>query len=284
MLGFININKDKGVSSGFVVNKIKHFFKCKCGHMGTLDPLASGVLPIGLGQATRLFDALLQKNKKYVAEFDFAYSTPSFDLETEPDNYSSYIPTKAQIEEACQKFIGDIKQVPPLYSAICVDGVRSYKLARTGQTVELSAKDVTIHSIKVLEKLTDSKFKFEIDCSSGTYIRSIVRDIALELGVCGTMTNLTRAESGYFSLENSVTLEELFASSTPEKYIIKPDLVLNYDSIVLDEINATRLINGLDCKVNNKDGVYKVYNGEEFWGVGNVNSGIVKMSAFVRDL
>ncbi len=284
MLGFININKDKGVSSGFVVNKIKHFFKCKCGHMGTLDPLASGVLPIGLGQATRLFDTLLQKNKKYIAEFDFAYSTPSFDLETSPDNYSSFVPTKFELEKSVKKFVGDIKQVPPIYSAICVDGTRSYKLARSGQAIELPAKDVTINSIKVLEQITESKFKLEIDCSSGTYIRSIVRDIASDLGVYGTMTSLIRAKSGYFSLENSVTLEQLFTSTSPEKCIIKPDLVLTYDSIVLNEENAKKLINGLNCYVENVDGVYKVYNGEEFWGVGNVNNRILKMSAFVRDL
>ncbi len=284
MLGFININKDKGVSSGYVVNKVKHFFKCKCGHMGTLDPLASGVLPIGLGQATRLFDTLLQKNKKYIAEFDFAFSTPSFDLETSPDNYSSFVPTKDQIEKTVEKFVGNIKQIPPVYSAICVDGTRSYKLARSGQTIELPAKDVTINSIKILEQVTASKFKLEIDCSSGTYVRSIVRDIASDLGVYGTMTNLIRKQSGYFSLENSVTLEQLFSSKEPEKYIIKPDLVLSYDSLVLNEENAKRLINGLNCFVDNVDGVYKVYNGEEFWGVGVAQNGILKMSAFVRDL
>lgn len=284
MLGFININKEKCVTSAYVVNKIKHFFKCKCGHMGTLDPLACGVLPVGLGQATRLFDDLLKKDKKYVAEFDFAYSTPSFDLETKPDNFSEFIPTISQLQETIAKFQGDIMQVPPLYSAICVDGVRSYKLARTGQTVELPAKGVTIKSIRILEQITESKFRLEIDCSSGTYIRSLARDIAAEMGVCGTMTGLVRAKSGYFSLENSVTLEQLFSSDNPEKYIIKPDLVLNYDSLVLDETNAKRLINGLDCLVNVKDGVYKVYNGEEFWGVGNVNNGILKMTSFVRDL
>lgn len=284
MIGFICINKRVGDSSTYCVNKAKRKLKCKCGHMGTLDPLASGVLPIGLGQATRLFDILMDKRKTYIATFDFAYETPSLDLETQPVNFSQVIPTKTEIEKVLNGFIGDIMQIPPKYSAKFIDGKRSYKLARQGLDVDLKPKKVRVYDLKLLEQLTNSEFKFEIQCGGGTYIRSLVRDMALALGCFGTMTSLTRTKSGFFKIENSVGIDEFISDDDPTKYIIKPQDVLDFDTVVLSQVQAKRLIDGLYDEYALKDGLYKVFNGEEFWGVGEVRSNILKMKVYVRDL
>ena len=284
MLGFVNINKEKGVSSTYVVNKIKHHLKAKCGHMGTLDPLASGVLPVGIGQATRMFDILLDKEKTYLAEFDFSYTTLSLDLETEPFAYSDRLPSSGEVLSAAKKQVGELLQIPPSYSAKFVDGKRSYKLARHGVEVELAPKKVVISDVRLVNKVGDARYLFEISCSSGTYIRSIVRDMAKEMGIFGVMTDLKRIKSGSFTIENAVSLEEFLSSKVFSDYIISPDKVIDCPTIVLDSAFATRLINGLSDKFDYPDGFYKVYNESEFWGFANVSDGIIKMKAFVRDL
>lgn len=284
MIGFICINKKAGDSSTYCVNKVKRKVGKKCGHLGTLDPLASGVLPVGIGQATRLFDILLSKEKTYVATFDFAYSTPSLDLETEPDNYSLKIPTSDEINSVLPKLVGEIDQIPPAYSAKFIDGKRSYKLARKGEVVNLPPKRVTIYSIKLIEKLTDTSYSFEIKCGGGTYIRSIVRDLAELLNCYGVMTKLIRTKSGKFDINNSVTIDELIASEDVSKYIIKPESVLDYPEVRLSKNAAKRLIDGLFDEYDLSDGLYKVFNEDEFWGVGEVSSKVLKMKVYVRDL
>ncbi len=284
MIGFININKQSGVSSANVVYKIKKFLKVKCGHMGTLDPLAEGVLPIGLNQATRLFDILLDKEKSYLAEFDFSFTTPSLDLETEECARSRFIPSIDDIKSVLPALTGDVDQIPPSYSAKFVDGRRSYKLARRGVDVDLPPKRVNIAALTVEKQLSHSKFLFKIDCSAGTYIRAIVRDIAGALGVCGVMTKLTRTRSGNFTIENSFTLDEFLSSENYLDYIVKPQDAVTLPEIFLDETSATRLLNGLKDEFDFADGTYKVFNGDTFWGIGKVESGFIKMKAYVRDL
>lgn len=284
MIGFICINKKAGDSSTYCVNKVKRKVGKKCGHLGTLDPLASGVLPVGIGQATRLFDILLSKEKTYVATFDFAYSTPSLDLETQPDNYSSKIPSQEEISNVLPKLVGEVDQIPPAYSAKFVDGKRSYKLARKGEVVNLPPKRVTIYSIKLIEKLTDTSYSFEIKCGGGTYIRSIVRDMAALLNCYGTMTKLVRTKSGKFYINNSVTIDELMAAEDASKYVIKPETVLDYPEVRLSKNAAKRLIDGLFDKYDLSDGLYKVFNEDEFWGVGEVKSKVLKMKVYVRDI
>lgn len=284
MIGFICINKKAGDSSAYCVNKVKKKLKSKCGHLGTLDPLASGVLPVAVGQATRLFDILLNKEKTYVATFDFAYTTPSLDLETEPNRYSESLPSEEDINKVIPDLIGEVEQIPPSYSAKFIDGKRSYKLARKGVAVELPPKKVTIYSIKLLEKVTDSAFKFEIRCGGGTYIRSIVRDMAAALRCVGVMTNLTRVKSGEFDISNSITLEDFLDSKEPSKYLIKPETVLDYPTVTLDKTQSKRLLDGLKDVYDLPCGLYKVFSLDEFWGVGEVVGGILKMKVYVRDL
>lgn len=284
MTGFICINKKAGDSSSYCVNKVKKKLKSKCGHMGTLDPLASGVLPIAVGQATRLFDILLDKEKTYVATFDFAYSTPSFDLETEADNYSAVLPSKGDIEKVIPRLVGEVEQIPPSYSAKFVDGKRSYKLARKGIEVELKAKKVVIYSIKLLEQLSKSTFKFEIRCGGGTYIRSIVRDMANLLGCFGVMTKLVRVKSGKFEIDSSVTVDDFLNCEDVNGYFIKPEDVLDYPTLCLNQVQSKRLLDGLKDEYLQNDGLYKVFAGNDFWGVGEILNGILKMKVYVRDL
>ncbi len=284
MIGFLCVNKKAGDTSCYCVNKIKKKIKLKCGHLGTLDPLASGVLPIGIGQATRLFDTLLDKVKVYRAVFDFAFTTPSLDLETEPNNYSNLIPSLSDIEKVLPSLVGDIAQVPPDFSAKFIDGKRSYKLARQGIEVSLPPKNVKIYSIKILSKLSETSYEFEIKCGGGTYIRSIVRDMATQLNCYGVMTKLTRIRSGIFSIDNSVTIDEILAADSVEKFLIKPEDVIDYPKIVLDKTKAKRLLDGLKDSCEYPNGLYKVFNEDEFWGIGEVNFGILKMKVYVRDL
>ena len=153
MLGVLNINKPKGVTSSNVVVKIKKLLNIKkVGHMGTLDPLAQGVLPICIGKATRLFDYFLKKQKTYIAQFKFGEETDTLDLEGKIVKTSSYIPTKQDIAKALTTFIGEISQIPPMYSSKKIDGKKAYDLARQGETIEMKPCNVTIYDYKLFHK------------------------------------------------------------------------------------------------------------------------------------
>lgn len=215
--GIVNINKPEGFSSSDVVIKIRNFitkqtgFRQKVGHLGTLDPLATGVLPVAIGSATKLFDSYLTKTKTYIAEIFFGATTDTLDREGKKIFAETpfLMPETKIITDALESFLGTITQIPPIYSAIKVQGKRAYKLARDGKTVEMPKRIVEIFDIKLLDVDKDT-IKFETTCSSGTYIRSLVRDIAEKLGTIGYMSSLVRTKAGEFILENSVTLDEFF--------------------------------------------------------------------------
>lgn len=284
MNGFLNLYKPKGVSSARVLNAVKRSLKGETvGHMGTLDPLADGVLPVAIGKSTRLFDYLLDKNKEYVATVAFGFSTDSYDLEGEITQRSDVLPSDAELEAACKKLTGDIMQIPPIYSAKCVNGKRSYELARKGVAVELPPKKVTVKSIRVLDKISESEYKIKIVCGGGTYIRAIARDLGLLCGTVATMTSLTRTASGIFRIENSVTAEEFTSAAYKSALLVPPDEVIDYPIIRLDERRTERLYNGLYDVYDYPDGIYKVYSPTAFYGVGEVKNGKIKVKAYLRD-
>ena len=284
MNGFLNLYKTKGVSSARVLNAVKRSLKGETvGHMGTLDPLADGVLPVAIGKSTRLFDYLLDKNKEYVATVAFGFSTDSYDLEGEITQRSDVLPSDAELEAACKKLTGDIMQIPPIYSAKCVNGKRSYELARKGVAVELPPKKVTVKSIRVLDKISESEYKIKIVCGGGTYIRAIARDLGLLCGTVATMTSLTRTASGIFRIENSVTAEEFTSAAYKSALLVPPDEVIDYPIIRLDERQTERLYNGLYDVYDYPDGIYKVYSPTAFYGVGEVKNGKIKVKAYLRD-
>ena len=207
MIGFVNVNKPSGLGSSKVVSVLKkHFNIKKIGHMGTLDPLAEGVLPIAIGKATRMFDYMLEKNKTYIAQFTFGKTTDTLDSDGQVTETTTIIPTKNKILSILPKLIGRISQIPPQYSAKKVNGKCAYDFARNGEKVELSPKEIEIYDIKLLNQINNTTFEFEIECSGGTYIRSIARDMADLLNSKAYMSKLIRTKSGKFELNNSFTL------------------------------------------------------------------------------
>lgn len=281
MNGFLNIYKPKGMSSAHCLNKVKKKINYKCGHMGTLDPLACGILPIGIGQATRLFDHLLDKKKEYIAEFTFGYETDSLDLEGAVICKSDVVPTKDEIIALLPHLCGKVMQVPPAFSAKCIDGKKSYQLARKGISVDLPPKEVEIYSIQLVEDLSPI-FRFKICCGGGTYIRSICRDMAYALKSYATMTALERTASGFFTKENCVHLDEFLSADNPINLLIKSDEPLLYKKIVLNIEQATRLLNGLRDKYDYPEGKYCVYCEDEFWGVGIIENQKLYVKPYVR--
>ncbi len=282
MKGFINLIKLEGMSSAYAVGAVKKKFNVPCGHMGTLDPMASGVLPVGVGKTSRLFQYLLDKNKVYIAKFKFGYTTDTLDITGQTMDTCSFVPTLSQINSVLGEFIGEIDQVPPKYSAKCIDGKRGYQLARKGVEFELSAKKVNILDIKCLSQTAENEFEFRIDCKGGTYIRSLARDIALRLDTLGVMSSLNRTASGVFNLENGVLIEEFKACENAEKFLLPADIAVDYDKLVLTGKQAQKILDGVYEDYGFNDGIYRVYNQDEFWGVGRAEEGKLKIEAYVR--
>lgn len=284
MNGFLNLYKPKGVSSAFVLNQIKRSVRGETvGHMGTLDPLASGVLPVAIGKSARLFDFLLDKSKTYVADFAFGYETDTLDLEGKVIRTSPVIPTEEEIARVLPSLCGDVDQIPPLFSAKCVNGKRGYELARKGKEFTLPPKRVHIEKIELLGRTEENKYRFLIVCGGGTYIRSIARDIGEALGSCATMTDLVRRSSGIFDIDSSVTAERFANAVDKKSLLIPPDEVVSFPKIELTEREAERLFNGLYDRFSFPDGIYRVYEPNAFYGVGILTDGKLKVKAYIRD-
>ena len=282
MRGFINLIKPEKMSSAFAVGAVKHKFNIPCGHMGTLDPMASGVLPVGVGKASRLFNYLLSKKKTYEARFIFGYETDTLDITGGTLKITNVVPTSEEIKSILSRFKGEISQIPPNYSAKCVNGKRGYELARKGVEFTLKPKTVSVYDIQLLEQTGESEFSFLIECGGGTYIRSLARDIGLAVGSLGVMSKLARTKSGFFTLDNGVSVEEFKASDNPQKYLIEPDLVIDFPKIDLSKEQATKIINGVFENIGVPTGVYRVYNCGDFLGVGSSKEGVLKIDAYVR--
>ena len=282
MKGFINIYKPAGISSAAVVSAVKKKFHVPCGHMGTLDPMAEGILPVGLYKTTRLFPYLLNKDKRYVARFKFGVTTDPLDVTGEVTERTGIVPDERTIISVLPRFIGEIEQIPPKYSAKCVDGKRGYQLARQGVSFELAPKTVTVNDIKLTRKTADDEYEFVIACKGGTYIRSLARDIGVASGTVAVMSALARVKSGAFDESNSVTLDDFRNSDTPEAFIIPPDSVVDFEKLTLTQAQATKILNGVFENYGFKDGIYRVYNEREFWGIGETKEGILKIKAYVR--
>ncbi len=277
--GFFNVDKPSGITSSTVVNKCKWLTATPCGHLGTLDPLASGVLPVGVGNATRLFDYFLEKEKEYIAEFTFGVASDTLDS-TGALTVGGYIPSEKEIQAVLPSLIGEIAQIPPKYSAKSVNGRRGYDLARAGVDFELAPKKVHIYDIRMLGKSeAENAYRFQIRCGGGTYIRSIARDIAAALETNAVMSALCRTKSGVFTLENAIPfslLEQDLPVSEIEQYVIPTESVLPFPALMLTGKNAERIFNGVAVQSEQADGLYKLYQGETFYGIAQVQNGMAK--------
>ncbi|MBQ9262790.1 MAG: tRNA pseudouridine(55) synthase TruB [Clostridia bacterium] len=209
MNGFVNLLKPPGMTSGAAVAVVKRLTGERVGHAGTLDPEASGVLPIMVGRATRLLDYFPDKSKSYVAEIAFAGATDTQDGQGVVIQSAIRVPTREEIEKALLGFQGVIMQRPPAYSALKRDGVPLYALARKGQIVETEARETLIRSIKLGEKTGADGYMLHVDCGGGTYIRTLCHDIGQALGAPAHMRFLLRTRHGAFDINRSVTIEEV---------------------------------------------------------------------------
>ena len=208
--GWICLDKPYDLTSTHAVSRVRRAFNAqKAGHAGTLDPLATGILPIALGEATKTVPFLVDADKAYRFTIAWGRTTATYDREGETTAESAVRPSVAEVEAVLPRFVGEISQVPPAYSAIKVDGERAYDLARAGETVELAARTVTIHSARVAEAPDADHVTLEIECGKGTYVRAIARDLAELLGACGHVSALRRTRVGGFTEESAVTLELL---------------------------------------------------------------------------
>lgn len=284
MQGFLNVYKPSGMTSSKVVTSIKKRFHIdKIGHMGTLDPMACGVLPIAIGKATRMFDYFLEKNKTYIARFDFSYTTDTLDATGNISGKSVSIVSQEDIEKILPKFVGEISQIPPQYSAKSINGKRAYDYARSGEYVELKPKIITISRLELLRKISDNEYEFLITCSSGTYIRSIVRDMADAMGVCGCMTYLERSESGVFLSSQAIKLDSLLDCENLNHIIIPIEEVFGHLPKIQLDSKSNKVLNGLAYKTDNADGKYLLFDSGMLVAIGSVSNNILKMTTYLKE-
>ena len=282
MEGIIVVNKPKGITSFDVIRKLKKILKTKkIGHTGTLDPLAIGVMLVCVGKATKLASDLEAKNKIYIADFDIGYATDTYDIEGKKIAENIIEVSKENLEQSIKKFIGNIKQVPPMYSAIKIDGNKLYHLARKGIEVERPERDVTIEYINLLD-FKDNKAKIETKVSKGCYIRSLIFDIGQDLGTYATMTALQRKQVGDYSLEESYSLEQIeeMVLNNDFKFLKTVEEIFSYDKYSLQtekELTLYKNGNTIKIKENLENKKYRIYFQDEFIGLANVeNNNLLK--------
>ena len=282
MEGIIVVNKPKGITSFDVIRKLKKILKTKkIGHTGTLDPLATGVMLMCVGKVTKLASDLEAKDKVYIADFDIGYATDTYDIEGKKIAENIIDVSKEDLEQSIKKFIGNIKQVPPMYSAIKIDGNKLYHLARKGIEVERPERDVTIEYINLLD-FKDNKSKIETKVSKGCYIRSLIYDIGQDLGTYATMTALQRKQVGDYSLENSYSLEQIeeMVLNNDFKFLKTVEEIFSYDKYSLQtekELTLYKNGNTVKIKENLENKKYRVYFQDEFIGLANVeNNNLLK--------
>ncbi|MDD4291217.1 MAG: tRNA pseudouridine(55) synthase TruB [Clostridia bacterium] len=283
MNGFYNINKPTGLTSSDVVGRIRRITGVKrVGHLGTLDPGAAGVLPIAVSKCARLFDFLTEKQKSYRAEFVFGVETDTLDAYGKITAIKPFSGDENEVKACLRQFIGKIKQLPPAYSALSVNGVRAYDLARKGEAVELQPRQVEVFDFSLVQK-TENGFIFDISCGRGTYIRSLARDLAYSLDTIGYMSMLIRTSSGMFKLCDSYTLEEI--EKDPTGTLLPAD----YPLMALEkaEFNARdgfKLLNGIaisGMRMDNRP--RRVYIENEFVGLGEATADGFKLTVFLKE-
>ena len=269
MDGIIVINKEKNCTSHDVVRRAKKVFNEKIGHTGTLDPNATGVLPLLVGQGTKISKYLINHDKIYEATLKLGEKKDTADIEgktIEKQEVQEKSLEKDNVEKVFKEIIGKQKQIPPIYSAIKVKGKKLYEYARAGQNVEIKAREIEIYDIKLININKENKeIIFKIKCSKGTYIRTLCENIAEKLESIGYMKELKRVQVGEFSIENSIKIEELENNFNNqefmEKYFIKlENYFSNFQKLKLDDKELKKFLNGVQISFNLDDGIYNIYD------------------------
>ena len=291
MNGILIINKEKGCTSHDIVYKVKRMFNEKVGHTGTLDPLAEGVLPILIGKGTLCSKYLINHDKKYIVNLQLGIKTETADSEgsiVEEKEVPNQILTPGVIEKTFETFIGKQQQMPPIYSAIKVNGKKLYEYARKGQSIDIKPRTIEIYEIKLMNINSEKKeIQFEVFCGKGTYIRSLCEDIAEKLGTVGYMKQLKRTQVGEFNLEESSTIEELEKNKENNKYLESKIISIeklfeNKNKIELDERKMQLFLNGVKITQNLENDLYRIYNkNKEFIGIGIVENKLLKRDVII---
>lgn len=291
MDGIIIINKTKGCTSHDIVYKIKKIFNEKTGHTGTLDPMAEGVLPILIGKGTLVSKYLINHDKKYIVKLQLGIKTDTADSEgkvIEEQDVNVKLLNEEKIVSILKKFIGKQEQIPPIYSAIKVNGKKLYEYARKGQQVELKPRAIEIYDIKLINVDVENKqIEFEVFCGKGTYIRSLCEDIATKFETVGYMKDLKRIQVGNFKIEDSITIDELEENIKNtdiinKKVISIEQLFSKNNSIKLDNKKIKHFLNGVKITQNYDDDIYKIYNeNNEFIGIGCIQNKLLKRDIII---
>ena len=269
MQGILVVNKSKGMTSHDVVARVRRIFKTRqVGHTGTLDPDAEGVLPVLIGRATKLSDILTSEEKTYIARVKLGIVTDTYDITGTVKEENAVNVTKEDIKQTADEFLGVQMQIPPMYSAIKIDGKKLYQLAREGIEIERPAREIEINKISCFDfDLKNNSFSLEVCCSKGTYIRSLCHDLGKKLGCGAVMSELLRTKSGTFTIDMAHSLEEIsesFEKGEAENLLISIDEALSaYPKVLVSEENAKKIRNGLRLRTNQL-GVGDAKEGDSF--------------------
>lgn len=278
MNGLLIINKPKGYTSHDVVNVLRKKLNTKkVGHTGTLDPNATGVLPILVGAATKISKYLIEHEKTYIATIVLGKKTDTGDVEgkiIEEDSNLRDI-DKNKLEVVIKSFLGKQSQIPPMYSAIKVDGKKLYEYAREGKSVEVKPREIEILDINLIG-YENNEIEFSVRCSKGTYIRTLCEDIAKKLGTIGYMKELQRTSVNQFNIEKSILLEELENINVLEKIISIEEIFKDKPKIDLNDRKLELFLNGVQLTHDLEDEVYRIYNNNNFIGLGIVKNKLLK--------
>lgn len=280
MDGILLVNKPKFITSNDMVIKIKKHINQKVGHTGTLDYAASGLMVLTVGKATRFTQYLQKLDKQYIAQGKLGEITDTYDSQGKVIQSNPVNITENQLREVISSFVGEYDQMPPPYSSKKIEGKRAYQLAKKGLQPPLKPVKVNIHSIEILE-INIPYFKIKVDCSSGTYIRSLIKDIGDKLGCGAYMSDLIRTKVGEFSLEKATDFEKILTLTSQEienKLIPIKDALYFFDSITLNSQTEKKFKTGQKINLDlNKSGIYKVLDeNQNLLGLGKYQEGVLK--------
>ena len=280
MNGIIIVNKSNRYTSHDIVAKVKKITGEKVGHTGTLDPLATGVLPILIGKGTLCSKYLMNHDKTYIVVLKLGIKKSTGDEEgdiIQQEVVDEELLDESNVKTVLESFLGEQEQIPPIYSAIKVNGKKLYEYARKGQQVEIQPRKITIYDIQLLKiDKANLEIQFEVSCSKGTYIRSLCEDIAEKMGTIGYMKELQRTRVRTFTIDQSILLEDLNEENVEEHIITVENLFKDLKNIDLNEKKLQLFLNGVKLSFNLKDGIYKIYSNQQFIGIGVVKDKLLK--------
>lgn len=283
MDGIIVINKPKNCTSHDVVRKAKKILNEKVGHTGTLDPNATGVLPLLIGKGTQISKYLINHDKTYEAVLKLGEKTETADVEgkiIEKKEVKLSNLEKENVEKVLKSLIGIQEQIPPIYSAIKVNGKKLYEYARNGEKIEIEPRTIEIYNLELL-KIDKQEITYKVHCSKGTYIRTLCEQIAQKLDTVGYMKELKRTQVGEFDIENSITIEQLEKNNVEEYFITVEKYFEKFEKINLNERKLQLFLNGVQLTYDFADGIYTIYSSEKFIGIGTVKNKLLKRDIII---